>query len=271
MPLLWTVLAWVRREISHTFFNRSPIANPVQISQTVSGEVSGNLNATDPNGDEPLTYTVTQQPAHGTVVVRPDGTYTYTPTAGAPTSTLTDSFSVTIDDSVGTQLPGVFGVVQGILHRLAQFIGIAQSDTTVAQVAVTVAGTGINLPPLVVTSVINPIPYTAGSAPRVLDSNLKVIDGSSNLSGGTVSVGLGFTPGDTLSYTPPANNPITGSYNAATGVLTLSGTGTVAAVPGGAAGGVVLHDRGGVDRGADGVVRRHRRRRSVEYLGAVSR
>ncbi|KAA0082538.1 hypothetical protein CIW52_16290 [Mycolicibacterium sp. P9-64] len=228
MPLLWTVLAWVRREISHTFFNRSPIANPVQISQTVGGEVTGNLNASDPNGDEPLTYTVTQQPAHGTVVVRPDGTYTYTPTAGAPTSTLTDSFTVTIDDSVGTQLPGVFGVVQGILHRLAQFIGIAQSDTTVTQVAVTVAGAGVNLPPLVVTSVINPIPYTVGSGPRVLDSHLTVVDGSSNLSGGTVSVGLGFSAGDTLSYTPPANNPITGSYDAATGVLTLSGTATVA-------------------------------------------
>ncbi|WP_184438176.1 Ig-like domain-containing protein, partial [Mycobacterium sp. AZCC_0083] len=228
MPLLWTVLAWVRREISHTFFNRSPIANPVQISQTVTGEVSGNLNATDPNGDEPLTYTVTQQPAHGTVVVRPDGTYTYTPTAGAPTTTLTDSFSVTIDDSVGTQLPGIFGVVQGILHGFAQLIGIAQPDTIVKTVPVTVVGTGINLPPLVVTSVINPIPYTAGSAPRVLDSNLKVIDGSSNLSGGTVSVGLGFKPGDTLSYTPPANNPITGSYDDATGVLTLEGTATVA-------------------------------------------
>lgn len=228
MPLLWTVLAWVRREISHTFFNRSPIANPVQISQTVTGEVTGNLNATDPNGDEPLTYTVTQQPAHGTVVVRPDGTYTYTPTAGAPTSTLTDSFTVSIDDSVGTRLPGIFGVVQGILHSLAQAIGIAQPDTTVKQVAVTVAGTGVNLPPLVVTSVINPIPYTAGSAPRVLDSNLTVVDGSSDLSGGTVSIGLGFTPGDTLTYTQPANNPITGSYNSATGVLTLTGTATVA-------------------------------------------
>ncbi|MCW2557535.1 MAG: hypothetical protein JWP55_1499, partial [Mycobacterium sp.] len=228
MPLLWTVLAWVRREISHTFFNRSPIANPVQISQTVTGEVSGNLNATDPNGDEPLTYTVTQQPAHGTVVVRPDGTYTYTPTAGAPTTTLTDSFSVTIDDSVGTQLPGIFGVVQGILHGFAQLIGIAQPDTIVKTVPVTVVGTGINLPPLVVTSVINPIPYTAGSAPRVLDANLKVIDGSSNLSGATVSVGFGFTPGDTLSYKAPLNNPITGLYDAATGVLALSGTGTVA-------------------------------------------
>jgi VCBS repeat-containing protein len=113
MPVLWAVLAWVRREITHTFFNRSPISNPVQISQSLTGEVTGDLNASDPNCDAPLTYTVTQQPAHGTVVVRPDGTYTYTPTAGTPTTTLTDSFTVVIDDSVGTQLPGIFGVIQG--------------------------------------------------------------------------------------------------------------------------------------------------------------
>ena len=40
--------------------------------------------------------------------------------------------------------------------------------------------------------------------------------------------GLGFSAGDTLGYSAPQNNPITGSYNAATGVLTLTGTGTVA-------------------------------------------
>jgi hypothetical protein len=140
MPVLWAVLAWVRREITHTFFNRSPISNPVQISQSLTGEVTGDLNASDPNCDAPLTYTVTQQPAHGTVVVRPDGTYTYTPTAGTPTTTLTDSFTVVIDDSVGTQLPGIFGVIQGVLHGFAQLIGLAQPDTIVKQVAVSVAG-----------------------------------------------------------------------------------------------------------------------------------
>ncbi len=42
----------------------------------------------------------------------------------------------------------------------------------------------------------------------------------------TVSVGAGFLSGDTLNFTN--QNGITGSFNAATGVLTLSGTASVA-------------------------------------------
>lgn len=57
----------------------------------------------DFDGD-PLTYVVNNSPTKGTLVLKPDGTYTYTPTAAArhaavvPGATVTDSFTVTVSD-----------------------------------------------------------------------------------------------------------------------------------------------------------------------------
>ncbi len=226
MPMLWAVLAWVRREITHTFFNRTPIAHPVQISQSLGGQVTGNLNAVDPNCD-PLAFTVTHQGAFGTVVVAPNGTYVYTPTSTVPPAGLTDTFTVVIDDSVGVRLPGLFGVVQDAVHGFFQFIGLAGADRITKVVPVTVTGSVVNLPPVVVTSGVRG--YTVGGAPITLDPAVTVVDlDSTTLSGATVSIGVGFgSTTDSLGYVQ-GSSPIAGSYNAATGVLTLSGTATVA-------------------------------------------
>ncbi len=69
----------------------------------------------------------------------------------------------------------------------------------------------------------------AGGGPAVtLDGSLTIsdVDSGGTLAGATVSIGIGFLSGDTLNFTN--QHGITGSYNAATGVLTLSGTATVA-------------------------------------------
>ncbi|WP_051574313.1 Ig-like domain-containing protein [Mycobacterium sp. URHB0044] len=226
IPVLWAVLAWVRREITHTFFNRTPIAHPVQISQSLGGQVTGNLNAVDPNGD-PLAFTVTHQGAFGTVVVAPNGSYVYTPTSTVPPAGLTDSFTVVIDDSVGVRLPGLFGVVQDAVHGFFQFIGLAGADRITKVVPVTVTGSVVNVPPVVVTSGVRG--YTVGGAPITLDPAVTVVDlDSTTLSGATVSIGVGFgSKTDSLGYVQ-GTSPVAGSYNAATGVLTLSGTATVA-------------------------------------------
>lgn len=93
-------IAWAFfRRIESQFFNSTPTAtyvvNPQQTGDTV---ITGAVVGRDVNRD-PLTYTVVDQPDHGTVVVAPDGTFTYTPdpewaheTAGP------DSFTVVVSD-----------------------------------------------------------------------------------------------------------------------------------------------------------------------------
>ncbi len=70
--------------------------------------------------------------------------------------------------------------------------------------------------------------FTGGGAAVPLDGALMVsdVDSNGNLAGATVSIGAGFLSGDTLSFTN--QNGITGSYDAVHGVLTLSGTTTLA-------------------------------------------
>lgn len=101
-PVLWTLFSWIRREIGNTFFNASPIINykQTETSQTFGGVIKGDLKATDANGDK-LTYTVDQGPTKCAVTVRPDGTFTYTPSDALAFTGGTDTFTVTVDDRPG--------------------------------------------------------------------------------------------------------------------------------------------------------------------------
>jgi hypothetical protein len=69
--------------------------------------------------------------------------------------------------------------------------------------------------------------YTAGGNPVPLDAALTVTDANSTtLAGATVTISSGFRAGDTLAVATEAG--ITSSYDAGTGVLTLSGTASLA-------------------------------------------
>ena len=68
--------------------------------------------------------------------------------------------------------------------------------------------------------------YTAGTAAVALDPGLSITGPS--LTGATISIGAGFRAGDALSVGSPQGGIIS-SYNAGTGVLTLSGAATRAA------------------------------------------
>jgi large repetitive protein len=74
-----------------------------------TGTVTGQVGATDPDGDV-LTYAVTTKPTKGTLSLKADGTFTYTPTStarhaasanNAPLSATTDSFGVSVSDGRG--------------------------------------------------------------------------------------------------------------------------------------------------------------------------
>ena len=76
--------------------------------------------------------------------------------------------------------------------------------------------------------------YTENQAATAIDTALTVSDvDSANLAGATVSITGNFASGqDVLGFT--SQNGITGSYNSATGVLTLSGIVERGQLPGGA-------------------------------------
>ncbi len=70
--------------------------------------------------------------------------------------------------------------------------------------------------------------YNAGDGPLALDASITLVDGTSTtLVGATVSITSGFLSGDTLAADTTGTS-ITAGYNAATGVLTLTGTDTLA-------------------------------------------
>ena len=72
------------------------------------------------------------------------------------------------------------------------------------------------------------VSFSGGGSPVLLDSTLTVSDADSGgkLAGATVAISSGFISGDTLNFT--SQSGITGSYNSATGVLTLAGSATLA-------------------------------------------
>ncbi|MBD2410859.1 hypothetical protein FACHB389_00145 [Nostoc calcicola FACHB-389] len=84
-----------------------------------------------------------------------------------------------------------------------------------------------NVAPTITPSSASALAYTE-NATTAIDSGITVSDtDSANLSSATVSITSGFISGqDTLAFT--AQNGITGSYDSSTGVLTLTGSSTVA-------------------------------------------
>lgn len=69
--------------------------------------------------------------------------------------------------------------------------------------------------------------FNAGGGAQVIDSNI-TLNGFANLGSATVNIDSGFTNGDVLDCPTAIANGLAASYNATTGVLTISGAGTVA-------------------------------------------
>lgn len=77
--------------------DKPPVAEDSAIETYKDLPNEGKLKVTDPEGQK-LTYTVTRQPKRGTVTVREDGTYLYTPKKN---KVGTDSFTFTATDPAG--------------------------------------------------------------------------------------------------------------------------------------------------------------------------
>jgi VCBS repeat-containing protein len=78
--------------------NDAPVASDLSLKTAEDTAVNGAISATDPDSD-PLSYSVSGNPANGTVVLNPStGTFVYTPNANYNGN---DSFVVTISDGNG--------------------------------------------------------------------------------------------------------------------------------------------------------------------------
>ncbi|WP_264002027.1 beta strand repeat-containing protein [Mycolicibacterium bacteremicum] len=104
-----------------------------------------------------------------------------------------------------------------------------QGATTALPGVTALTVSAVNLPPTVLTSIVGNLVYNSGSPAITVDPLITVSDPtSSKLSSVTLAITVGHDTDDVLTYTKPAGSPINGSYNSATGVLTLTGDGTPA-------------------------------------------
>jgi hypothetical protein len=129
-------------------------------------------------------------------------TYNFTPTNGDPTGGGSDT-ARTIS----------WAVTDGSTSNGTSTTGTSTLDTVHVAPAVTAGGT---------------VTFDGGGSPVTLDGTATVsdVDSGGNLTGATVSISSGLLNGDTLNFTD--QNGITGSYDATTGTLTLTGTSSIA-------------------------------------------
>jgi VCBS repeat-containing protein len=83
-----------------------PTAPDQSFTATEDQVFTGALRGTDPD-DDPLTFAIATGPAHGTISVQADGSFTYTPDANY---TGPDSFTFTASDGIVTSTPGTAGI-----------------------------------------------------------------------------------------------------------------------------------------------------------------
>ena len=139
-----SLLAWVRREL----FNGSPRIDPVINPQT-NGLITGNIGATDPDGD-PLTYTVIGRPLNGgTVEVDEDGNFTYRPMNAMAAVGGTDQFTVVVsDEAAGLHVHGPLGLLK-FVPILGNFVNPGGGDAVAQTITVNVepvAGVDLSFP-----------------------------------------------------------------------------------------------------------------------------
>jgi len=212
-PILWGLVAFVRRQFNEQFANSSPVLAPRQTSQDLDdAQVHGTFGGTDADGDT-LAYNVPTTglgaPGHGTVAMdQATGTWTYSPTAGYVGA---DYFFVTAtDDTAGPHVHA-----QGQTHTAA-----ARVDVTVAAVTAPT-----NTAPVSKDDDFSTAEDTALNTGNVLTNDTDA-DGNhltaTIVSGPAHAANFALNSDGTFAYTPAANynGPDSFSYKASDGTAT---------------------------------------------------
>jgi gliding motility-associated-like protein len=122
--------------ITVTPLNDAPTGTGDTKTTAENNPVNGAVSGTDPDGDA-LTYTKASDPAHGTVVVNLDGTYTYTPNTNYNGA---DNFTITFNDGNGGTATVPVAITVTPVNEAP--VGTGDSRTTPENTAVSGAVTG---------------------------------------------------------------------------------------------------------------------------------
>ena len=195
------------RDVSVT---AAPPGPPVANNDTATTDkntpvtISVLANDTDPAGKPLSVNAVNTVGTKGAVTINPNNTITYNPNGQfaslAAGQTATDTFTYTATD--GTQISN--------------------------PATVTVTITGVNTAPVISNVETTPLSYKSGTPAVAITNTLTITDvDQTTLEVATVSITTGLdSAADTLGFIN--QNGITGSYNATTGVLRLTGTASLA-------------------------------------------
>ncbi|WP_167098321.1 NF038122 family metalloprotease [Mycobacterium sp. DL592] len=106
-------VAWIVLRAVETSAGLTPVAGTPTIGtpNSATGTVTGTTGFTEPAG-QPLNYSVTTDPALGSVTLTPAGGFTYTPTVAIRLAT-TDTFTVTASDGLAATSESVTVPVPG--------------------------------------------------------------------------------------------------------------------------------------------------------------
>uniref|UniRef100_C5CL57 Outer membrane adhesin like protein n=1 Tax=Variovorax paradoxus (strain S110) TaxID=543728 RepID=C5CL57_VARPS len=126
-----TVTTSIPVTLNEQNLNEAPTAPDDTKTTNEDTPVSGQIIGSDADGDT-LTYVKGSDPAHGTVTVNADGTYTYTPGANFNG---TDSFTVTVSDGHGGTTTSTVNVTVNPVNDLPtvpDYIQTTHEDTPVS-------------------------------------------------------------------------------------------------------------------------------------------
>ncbi|MBO9674606.1 MAG: tandem-95 repeat protein, partial [Sphingobacteriaceae bacterium] len=217
--------------------NVAPVATSPAVTTNEDIPVNGNITASDADGD-PLTFTVTTPPAHGTVVVNPDGTYTYTP---APNYNGTDTFTVTVSDGKGGTVTVTVPVTINPVNDapVATAPAITTPQNTTASGTITASDVDgdpltftVTTPPAHGTVVVNADgTYTYTPTPGYVGNDtftVTVSDGKGGTTTVTIPVTVTLVPAPAMSLTKVATNTVSKAGDVINYNIVVTNTGNVA-------------------------------------------
>jgi gliding motility-associated-like protein len=138
--------------ITVTPVNDAPVGVSDDPTVNEDGSVNGAVTGTDADGD-PLTYAPGTTPAHGTVGVNPDGTYTYTPATDYDGP---DSFTIVITDGNGGTMTVIVNITVAPVNDAPTGTGDTQTTSSNTAVSGTVSGDDIDKDVLTFTKLTDP-------------------------------------------------------------------------------------------------------------------